>query len=137
VPVCIAIPMADVSSIEPCNLRATPARSVSSGAMDAVARMFKTIRLSRRGPMLRADACTPGAWEGDIELVDIGQRVCRAYQARLLPANATSALRFKRTQSGHRITSVNGMDRLLPPQRTRIIIQSPHRRCCRCKGTSR
>jgi hypothetical protein len=92
VPVCIATPMADVSSIEPCNLRATPARSVSSGAMDAVARMFKTIRLSRRGPMLRADVCTPGAWEGHIELVDIGQRVCRACQARLLPANATPAL---------------------------------------------
>jgi hypothetical protein len=61
VPVCIATAMADVSSIEPCHLRATSARSVSSGAMDAVARMFKTIHLSRRGPMLRADACTPEA----------------------------------------------------------------------------
>ena len=80
VPVCIATPMADVSSIEPCHLRATSARSVSSGAMDAVARMFKTIHLSQRGPMLRADACAPGAREGHIELVGIGQRVCRAFR---------------------------------------------------------
>jgi hypothetical protein len=43
VPVCTAIPMAYVSSIEPCHLRVASARSVSSGAMGAVARMFKTI----------------------------------------------------------------------------------------------
>ena len=49
VPVCIATAMADVSSI------GLSARTVSSGAMDAVARMFKTIHLSQRGPMLRAD----------------------------------------------------------------------------------
>jgi hypothetical protein len=61
VPVCIAIPLANVSSIEPCHLRAMSVRSVSSGATDAVARMFKTIRSSQRGPMLRADARTPGA----------------------------------------------------------------------------
>jgi hypothetical protein len=79
VPVCIATAMADVSSIEPCHLRVTSARSVSSGAMDAVARMFKTIHLSRRGPMLRADACTTEAWEGHIELVDIVQWVCRPF----------------------------------------------------------
>lgn len=87
-PVCIATPMADVSSIELCHPRATSARSVSSGAMDAVARMFKTIHLSQRGPMLRADACTPGAWEGRIELVGIGQRVCRAFRswAQFLPS---------------------------------------------------
>ena len=81
-PVCIETPMADVSSIEPCDLRATPARSVSSGAMDAVARTFKTIHLSQRGPMLRADAC-----------LGIGQRVCQAFcnQAQCCPANARSA----------------------------------------------
>jgi hypothetical protein len=79
VPICIATPMADVSSIEPCHQQATSARSVSSGAKDAVAKMFKTIHLSQRGPMLRADAWTPGAWEGHIELVGIGQRVCRAF----------------------------------------------------------
>src|SRR6202035_1275849 len=87
VPACIGTPMADVSSIEPCHLRATSARSVSSGAMDGVARMFKTIHLSQRGPMLRADPCTPGGWEGHIELVGISQRVCRAFcnQAQWLP----------------------------------------------------
>jgi hypothetical protein len=61
VPVCIAITMADVDSIELYNLTARPARSVSSGAMDAVARTLKTTHLSQRGPMLRADARTPGA----------------------------------------------------------------------------
>jgi hypothetical protein len=55
VPVCIATTMADVISIELCSLRAKPARSVSSGAMDAVARMSETIHSSQRGPMLRAD----------------------------------------------------------------------------------
>jgi hypothetical protein len=56
VPVCIATHMADVISIATGHLRATPARSVSSGAMDSVARMSTTIRLSPRGQMLRADA---------------------------------------------------------------------------------
>ena len=48
--------MADVDSIELCSLRAKPARSVSSGAMDAVARMSETIHSSQPGPTLRADA---------------------------------------------------------------------------------
>jgi len=60
VPVCIATPMADVSTIEPDQPRATSARSASSGAMDAVARMSETIHLSQPGPTLRADACLPG-----------------------------------------------------------------------------
>ena len=66
VPVCIATPMASASSIEPCHLRARSARSISSGAMDAVAKMFKMIHLSQRGPILGIEwpACTPGAWEG-------------------------------------------------------------------------
>ena len=56
VPVCIATPTADVISIKPCRMRATPARSVLSFAMGDVARMLETIHLSQRGPMLRADA---------------------------------------------------------------------------------
>ena len=56
VPVCTATTMADVDSIELCSLRAKPARSVSSGAMDAVARMSETIHSSQPGPTLRADA---------------------------------------------------------------------------------
>jgi hypothetical protein len=59
VPVYIATLLVDVSSIEPCLLQATSARSASYGAMDAVARMLKTIHSSQHGPMLHADACTP------------------------------------------------------------------------------
>jgi hypothetical protein len=55
VPVCIATTMADVISIGPGHLRATPARLVSSGATDAAARMLETIHLYQHGPMLRAD----------------------------------------------------------------------------------
>jgi hypothetical protein len=55
VPVCIATTMADVISIE----LTTPARSDTSGATDAVARMLETIHLSQLGQMLRADA-----WHG-------------------------------------------------------------------------
>jgi hypothetical protein len=52
VPVCTATPMADVISIE----LTTSARSATSGAMDAVARMLETIHLSQHGQMLRVDA---------------------------------------------------------------------------------
>jgi len=57
VPVCIATPLADASSIE----LTTSARSATFGAMVAVALMFKTTHLFRRGPTLRADAarCCP------------------------------------------------------------------------------
>ena len=59
--VCIATTMDDVNSIEPHSLRGRPARSVSSGAMDAVARTSETIHSSQRGPTRRADE-PPKGW---------------------------------------------------------------------------
>ena len=57
VPVCFATTMADANSIELRGVRARPpARSASSSAADAVARISETIHSSPRGLMLRADA---------------------------------------------------------------------------------
>jgi hypothetical protein len=82
VPACIATTMADVSSIGPGRMRATPAGLVSSGAMDAVARMLETIHLSQHGPMLRADEVRSAPDSRRCGHVGFDQKTCQKAEIR-------------------------------------------------------
>jgi hypothetical protein len=77
VPVCTATPMADVISIE----LTTSARSATSGAMDAVARMLETIHLSQHGQMLRVDAAGAFRSAGSSSRLDRVSRRIASYHS--------------------------------------------------------